>query len=99
MKNGTAIVMGVVKRVIPNVVIKYEVPIARSVASHITDGPILDCKKDKGLSLPRTCLLACGGTESVSVANPDPEASSSGKMQCRIVHPCARPDMQIGIRH
>ena len=47
MENGTAVVMGVVKRVIWNVVIKYEVPIARSVAGHITDGPVLDCKKDK----------------------------------------------------
>lgn len=47
MENGTAVVMGVVKRVISNVVIKYEVPIARSVASHIIDGPVLDCKKDK----------------------------------------------------
>lgn len=45
MKNGTAVVMGVVKRVISNIVIKYEVPIARSVASHISDGPVLDCKK------------------------------------------------------
>jgi len=93
MENGTAVVMGGVKRVIPNVVINYEVPIARSIASHITDGPVLDCKKDKSLGLPRACLLAYGGTERVSVANPDPEASSSGTMQCRIVHPCARPDL------
>jgi hypothetical protein len=99
MENDTAVVMGVVKRVISNIVIKYDVPIARSVASHITDGPVLDCKKVKSLSLPRTCLLAYGGTESVSVANPDPEASSSGTMQCRIVHPCARPDLQIRIHH
>ena len=100
MENGTAVVMGGVKRVIPNVVNKYEVPIARSVASHITDGPVVDCKKSS--SLPRAWLLAYGGgggTERVSVANPDPEASSSGTMQCRIVHPCARPDLQIRIRH
>jgi hypothetical protein len=45
MENGTAFVKGVVKRVISNLVIKYEVPTARSVASHITDGLVLDCKK------------------------------------------------------
>jgi hypothetical protein len=45
MENGNAVVMGVVKRVISNVVIKHEIPIARSVASHITDAPVLDCKK------------------------------------------------------
>jgi len=99
MENGTAFVKGVVKRVNSNVVIKYEVPIAMPVASHITDGPVLDCKKDESLGLPRTCLLAYVGTESVSVANPDPEASSNGTMQCCIVHPCARPDLQIRIRH
>jgi hypothetical protein len=44
MEIGTAVVKGVVKRVISNV-IKYEVPTVRSVASHITDGPVVDCKK------------------------------------------------------
>jgi len=45
MENGTAVVKGVLKRVISNVVIKYELPIARSAASHITDGPVWDCKR------------------------------------------------------
>jgi len=99
MENGTAFVKGMVKRVNSNVVIKCEVRIAMPVASHITDGPVLDCKKDKRLGLPHTCLLAYVWTESVSVGNPDPEASSNGTMQCCVVHPCARPDLQIRIRH
>jgi hypothetical protein len=98
MEIGTAVFKGVVKRVISNV-IKYEVPTVRSVASHVTDEPVVDCKKGKSLILLRTCVLAYGGAASVSVGNPDPKANSSGTMQCRIVHPCAKPDLQIRIRH
>jgi hypothetical protein len=43
--------------------------------------------------------ITAENTWSVAVVNPDPEVRSSGRVQSGIVHPSARPELRIRIRH
>jgi hypothetical protein len=96
--SGTTMVKGVVKRVISDAQIKHEVSTVRLVASYITHRPAMSCKKDKRYSFDCTCLLEYRGIASIAVVSHD-MVSSGGTIQCRVVYPCTRPDLHIGIRH